>query len=113
MPGRLKKCCHVSSPTGRHIGGLILSLVAAHHTSAEEPKAEAFPGRDRLKPLQTVTAGPPPASPADFSPDTGDPLAFPLRLFTNDAGEWTHQLTLSLGTPPLPPGALFRSDRRA
>ena len=80
MAGRLKKCCHISSPTGRHIGGLILSLVAAHHTSAEEPKAEAFPGRDRLKPLQTVTAGPPPASPADFSPDTGDPLAFPLRL---------------------------------
>ena len=104
MPVRLKQWYLSSSRCLRRLGGLALPLFATHHAAVADTIGDALAERDRLKPLQEKTPGPPPASPSSFNPDPGDPFAFPLTLFTDASGEWRSEATLSLGSAPAPPG---------
>ena len=120
---RWRGVAHAVLPT------LALGLVSANAAPAEsprhgqttqkpaptalDPKAAAERDRDRLKSLQQIVSGSPPAAPSAFSPDPDrNRLPFPPSLlfpetavlFPEIAGEWTARISLSAGTPPLAPG---------
>ncbi len=77
------------------------------------PKDDADRERDRLKPLQGITSGPPPASPSRFTPEPDKrTLPFPAELLFPPIQELlVPRVTLSLGTPPASPDK-FNPDPR-
>jgi hypothetical protein len=74
---------------------------------------EALRERDRLKPLQEITAGPPPLAPSGFSPEPDKRfLPFPASLLFPPIEETLElRVTLSSGPPPAAPGK-FNPDPR-
>ncbi len=77
------------------------------------PEEESDRERDRLKPLQGITSGPPPAAPSGFSPEPDKRfLPFPVSLLFPPLEEkLVPRVTLSGGTPPAAPGK-FNPDPR-
>ena len=77
------------------------------------PKEDADRERDRLKPLQEITAGPPPLAPSVFSPEPDQRmLPFPASLLFPPIEETLElRVRLSTGTPPAAPGK-FNPDPR-
>ncbi|NBV22161.1 MAG: hypothetical protein EBS05_09620 [Proteobacteria bacterium] len=69
------------------------------------PLEEAMRERDRLKPLQEITSGPPPAAPSVFSPEPDKRfLPFPASLLFPPLEETlVPRVTLSSGSPPAAP----------
>ena len=77
------------------------------------PREDAERERDRLKPLQEITAGPPPLAPGAFSPEPDKrTLPFPASLLFPPIEEKVElRVTLSNGTPPAAPSK-FSPDPR-
>src|SRR5439155_23918938 len=55
---------------------------------------------NRLKPYQTISAGPPPQSPVVFDPD---PNKLSLPTSAPPATNWSRRISISSNAPPLPP----------
>jgi hypothetical protein len=77
------------------------------------PREDADRERDRLKPLQEITAGPPPLAPSGFSPEPDKRmLPYPASLLFPPMEETLElRVTLSSGSPPAAPGK-FNPDPR-
>jgi hypothetical protein len=125
MPVRLQRTKPYSPPgwTRAVVPGVVAGLACAAASGAEpksprskgsqspapsalSPKEDAVRERDRLKPLQEITSGPPPLAPSVFSPEPDKRmLPFPATLLFPPIVETLElRVRLSTGTPPAAPG---------